>query len=358
MALQFFSTLLCVAMLLASHNVHAQDDGKMAAMPNKKPIVEKNKTATEKSEEAVPEEGADDVVVKKPISAIGSMKKVTAKYEDTLVHMARAHNLGFIEIRAANPHLDPWIPGEGAEVILPQMHILPDAQRKGVVINLPEMRLYYYQDPAQDPISLPIGVGREGLATPMGKTTVVRKKAAPTWRPTQRMRDEDPELPAVVEAGPENPLGDYALYLGWPTYLIHGTNKPYGIGRRVSSGCIRMYPEGIEKLFSRVPVGTQVNVINQPIKTAWVDDTLYLEAHVDLEDALTMEKDGVLPDYDVDEQDIADIMEVAGEDAQDIDWDIIKNTLRKRQGYPVEIARRAPGHSSDDETKPASSSEE
>ncbi len=274
------------------------------------------------------------------ISSIGKITKVTAKYEDTLVHMARANNIGFIEIRAANPHLDPWIPGEGAKVILPTMHILPNAPHKGIVINLAEMRLYYYQDSDQLPISLPIGIGREGLSTPTGVTKVVRKKEAPTWRPTKRMRDEDPKLPAVVEPGPDNPLGDYALYLGWPQYAIHGTNKPYGIGRRVSSGCIRMYPEGIDKLFSRVPVGTAVNVVDQPIKTAWVDDKLYLEAHTSQKDSLTMEKDGKLPEYEVSESDVADIMAVAGADAKDIDWEAIHSALRKRHGYPVVIAKR------------------
>ena len=274
------------------------------------------------------------------ITSVGKMSQVTAKYEDTLVHMARANNIGFIEIRAANPHLDPWIPGEGANVILPTMHLLPDAPKRGIVINLAEMRLYYYQDPKQAPISLPIGIGREGLGTPKGKTKVVRKKKSPTWRPTKRMRDEDPKLPAVVGPGPENPLGDYAIYLGWPQYAIHGTNKPYGIGRRVSSGCIRMYPEGIERLFSRVPVGTPVNVVDQPIKTAWVDDKLYLEAHTSQTDSLTMEKDGKLPDYVVAESDIADIMAVAGKSAQDIDWESIHEALRKRHGYPIVIATR------------------
>ncbi|MBL4589707.1 MAG: L,D-transpeptidase family protein [Alphaproteobacteria bacterium] len=274
------------------------------------------------------------------ITSIGQMRQVRAKYEDTLVHMARANNIGFIEIRAANPHLDPWIPGEGANVIIPTMHILPDAPHQGIVINLAEMRLYYYQDPEQAPISLPIGIGREGLGTPKGKTKIVRKTEGPTWRPTARMREEDPKLPAVVKAGPDNPLGDYALYLGWPQYAIHGTNKPYGIGRRVSSGCIRMYPEGIERLYSRVPVGTVVNVVDQPIKTAWVDDKLYLEAHTSQKDSLTMEKDGKLPDYEVSEKDISNIMEVAGKDAKEINWDAIHETLRKRHGYPVVIAKR------------------
>ena len=278
----------------------------------------------------------------KEITAVGEMGLVTAKYEDTLVHMARANNIGFIEIRAANPHLDPWIPGEGEKVILPTMHLLPDAPHQGIVINLAEMRLYYYQDPDQAPITLPIGIGRDGLGTPKGKTKVTRKKEGPTWRPTARMREEDPKLPAVVEPGPENPLGDYALYLGWPTYAIHGTNKPYGIGRRVSSGCIRMYPEGIEKLYSRVPVGTKVNVIDQAIKTAWVDDKLYLEAHTSQEDAMTMEKDGKLPDYEVSELDIENIMAVAGPTVEDVDWDAIHEALRKREGYPIVIAKRRP----------------
>ena len=270
---------------------------------------------------------------------IGDMEDYKAVYEDTLVHLARKHDLGFVEIRAANPDLDPWIPGEGAEVILPKRHLLPDAPREGIVINLPEMRIYAYLNGDEAPNTYPIGIGREGLATPTGKTSIVRKKEGPTWRPTERMLEEDPELEPVVPPGPDNPLGTHALYLGWATYAMHGTNRPFGIGRRVSSGCIRLYPEDIVKFFGQVPVGTPVNVINQPIKVAWIGNELYLEAHPDMEQAIKMEETGVVEQQKFTDEDMAFIIKKAGEYADRLNWPKIRNTLRERTGYPVRIAR-------------------
>ncbi len=270
---------------------------------------------------------------------IGEMGSYTAVYEDTLVHLARDHDLGFVEIRAANPDLDPWIPGEGAEVVLPKMHLLPDAPREGLVINLAEMRVYAYLNADEAPYTYPLGIGREGLDTPMGKTTVVRKKDGPSWHPTKRMRDEDPELPAVVGPGPENPLGTHAIYLGWPTYLMHGTNRPYGIGRRVSSGCIRMYPEDIKTFFDQVPVGTKVNVIHQPIKVGWIDNELYLEAHTTMDEAIKMEETGAVSDHKLSDEDMAVIVDRAGQYKDLLNWPRIREAVRLRAGYPVRIAR-------------------
>ena len=184
----------------------------------------------------------------------GGMRETTtyrATHEDTLLDVARRFSLGYVEIVAANPGTDPWIPGEGTNVVLPTVHLPPEAAPEGIVINLADMRLYYFAEPGGPMQSFPIGIGREGLLTPLGSTTVVRKNENPTWRPTPRMRAENPELPEAVPAGPDNPLGNRAMYLGWPQYLIHGTNKPLGIGRRTSSGCVRMYPEDVEYLFDR-----------------------------------------------------------------------------------------------------------
>lgn len=270
---------------------------------------------------------------------VGEMETYTAVYEDTLVHLARDHGIGFVEIRAANPKLDPWIPGDGAEVILPKRHLLPHAPREGIVINLPEMRVYAFVNGDDAPYTYPLGVGREGLDTPLGKTSVIRKKAGPTWRPTERMRKEDPELPAVVPPGEDNPLGTHALYLGWPTYAIHGTSKPYGIGRRVSSGCIRMYPEHIKLFFEQIPVGTKVNVVDQPIKVAWIDNELYLEAHPDMEQSLKMEEYGEVEQYDFSDADMERIIDVAGRYHDVLNWPRIRMALRERSGYPVRIAR-------------------
>ncbi|MFP4098702.1 MAG: L,D-transpeptidase family protein [Alphaproteobacteria bacterium] len=272
------------------------------------------------------------------LNYVGDMDTYEAVYEDTLVHLARTHDLGFVEMRAANPTLDPWIPGEGAEVILPKRHLLPDAPREGVVINLPEMRVYAYLNEDDAPYTYPIGIGREGLDTPTGKTSIVRKREKPIWYPTARMREEDPELPAAVPPGEENPLGTHALYLGWPTYAMHGTNRPFGIGRRVSSGCIRLYPEDIKAFYEQVPVDTPVNVINQPIKVAWIGSDLYLEAHPDLEQAIKMEEMGLVEQQKFTDEDMAYIIEKAGTYSERLNWPRIRNALRERKGYPVRIA--------------------
>lgn len=271
---------------------------------------------------------------------VGAMSHYKTSYEDTLVKIARAHDLGFNELRSANPTIDPWLPGDGGDLVLPGRHLLPDAPRDGIVINLPEMRLYYFYQPDQPPITHPLGVGREGLSTPSGETQVIRKTEGPSWRPTARMREEDPSLPAVVPAGPENPLGTHALYLGWPEYALHGTNKPYGIGRRVSSGCIRLYPEDIATFYDKVPVGTKVRVVNQPIKLAWIKDELYLEAHPSLDQADKIEQEGGLPSYELAEDDLKAIGKAAGEDYALLDWDAIRQAIYERSGIPVVVAVR------------------
>jgi len=272
---------------------------------------------------------------------VGEMKEISAKYEDTFVHLSRDYNLGYIEMRAANPYVDPWVPGANRKLILPTRHLLPDAPRKGVIINLPEMRLYYFPKNGDAPITHPIGVGREGLDTPTGVTKITRKKDGPTWRPTPRMRKEDPTLPVSVPPGPENPLGTHALYLGWPQFLIHGTNKPYGIGRRISSGCIRMYPEDITTVFGQVPVGTAVQVVDQPLKFAWIDNRLYLEANATLQQSIQMEERGEVTRSEMTQVEEDLVTKYAGEWADKIRWAAVRTAIRERNGYPVEIARRS-----------------
>ena len=268
---------------------------------------------------------------------VGNMQTVSAKHEDTLLQIMRDNNVGYVEIRAANPDVDIWLPGEGTQVIIPSRHILPDTPKKGIVINLSEMRLYSYVNGANKPITHPIGIGREGLGTPTGTTKITRKKAGPSWRPTPRMREENPSLPAVVPPGDTNPLGTHALYLGWPAYLIHGTLRPWGIGRRVSSGCIRMLPEDIIKVFKNTPVGTPVRVIKQPFKLAWIDDTLYLEAHADEELADGIEKDGKVKTRKVPSSLFTQVRTIAGKHSDDVDWDHVKKVAQERRGYPIAI---------------------
>lgn len=274
---------------------------------------------------------------------IGQMQEMTAAYEDTIVHIGREYGVGFVEMRAANPSVDPWLPGAGTRIVIPTLNILPDTAREGVVINLAEMRLYHYTTPNSEPVTFPIGIGRDGLTTPLGVTTIQRKKADPTWTPTERMRREDPTLPVSVPPGPDNPMGSHALYLGFPTIAIHGTNKPYGIGRRVSSGCIRMFPEDITQAFDRMPVGTKVTVVDQPIKAAWIGDRFFLEVHPTQQQAALMEVEGSVPDYQLSERDLSYIMRVAGKDAQNLDWQRIRQVVKERKGFPIPIATKSAG---------------
>lgn len=268
---------------------------------------------------------------------IGETEYYRAKYEDTLVHLAKDHGIGFVEIRAANPALDPWIPGAGAKVVLPKQHLLPDAPRSGIVINLPEMRLYFFEETNKPPRSYPLGVGREGLDTPTGTTTIVRKKVGPSWTPTERMRKEDPELKAYYPPGPENPMGTHAMYLGWPTYAIHGTDKPYSIGRRASSGCIRMYPDAVKDIFPRVPLGTKVTVVDQPIKVGWIGEKMYIEVHPTQEQNLRVEDIGTLSSYEITRADIRRINKKAGKFKDHIDWEAVRAAVRAHTGVPSEV---------------------
>jgi len=218
---------------------------------------------------------------------VGHNLVVYSHHEDTLLDIGRAFDIGYNEIVNANPDLDPWLPGENQRVIVPNRFILPDAPHVGIVINLAEMRLYYYpkanKNERQKVITHPIGVGREGWTTPLGKTRITQRIKDPSWTPPASIKAEhlqkgDP-LPNVVPAGPNNPLGAFAMRLAMPGYLLHGTNKPYGVGMRVSHGCMRLFPEDIEHLFGIVPVDTPVEVLYQPDKAGLLDGELYLEAH-------------------------------------------------------------------------------
>jgi L,D-transpeptidase ErfK/SrfK len=227
------------------------------------------------------------------IDVIGQVETITAGRDDTLLDIARRYDLGQNEILYANPAVDRWLPEENSVVVLPTRFILPNVERTGLVLNLPEMRLYYFPKPGRGEtpvvITHPVSVGRMDWETPLGKTSIINKQIDPEWRPPQSLKDEaiaegnDP-LPDVVKAGPDNPLGRYAMRLGIPGYLIHSTNKPYGVGMRVTHGCLRMYPEDIEKLFEDIPVGTPVLLINEPIKLGWFAGTLFVELHPPLEE--------------------------------------------------------------------------
>lgn len=200
----------------------------------------------------------------------------------TLEYVAAYYKLGLSNMIEANPLVDPIVPLKGSNLTVPTRLILPDTRREGIVINSPEMRLYYYHDNKVD--VFPIGIGEVGKGTPLSWVTKVeRKRANPTWTPTAQMRAEaaaaGEPLPAVWPAGPDNPMGLFALYVG-KLFAIHGTNADFGIGLRVSHGCVRLRHDDIEYLFNNVPVGTRVEFINKPIKyTKTADGGIYIEVH-------------------------------------------------------------------------------
>jgi L,D-transpeptidase ErfK/SrfK len=268
---------------------------------------------------------------------IGAPMIVYARHEDTFVSLARAHNVGFEALRRANPDVDAWLPGEGTSVVIPQQFVLPRAERVGIIVNLPELRLYYFPGDGRV-ITHPISIGRMDWGTPIGRTTVVGKTRNPAWYPPQSIRDEhaalnDP-LPTIVPPGPDNPLGKHALRLGIPGYLIHGTNKPSGVGMRVTHGCIRMFPEDIEALFEAVEPGTPVRIVNQPYKLGWRDEGLYLEAHLPLGE-----------EHAANEWDLTEFtrlfVEATEERQGDVQWDSAEAVIRAARGIPEFVSVEA-----------------
>lgn len=253
---------------------------------------------------------------------------------DDLVELALDYRVGYVELLAANPGVDPWLPGVGTELVIPGEHILPDAPRRGIIVNLAELRLYHFAADRRV-ASMPIGIGSEGLETPLGDTTVVNKRKDPTWWPPPSIRVEKPELPASVPPGPDNPLGAFALDLGLPLYRIHGTNRPYGVGRRVSHGCIRLYPEDIAALFAEVRVGTPVRIVDQPVKLGWQDGRLYLEMHPTQQQVDAIEAGGAIdgwPPQDPTEL-IRAFVAASGRDVQ-VNWTVVDRIAQARTGVP------------------------
>lgn len=275
---------------------------------------------------------------------IGRVQVTTAVHADTFVDLARRFNVGYEELVRANPGVDPWLPGEGRRIVLPTAFLLPNAPREGVVINVAAMRLFYFPKPqAGEPQTIytfPIGIGRVGWKTPEGTTKIVRKAKNPIWRPGAGVRAEHREngeiLPAVVPAGPDNPLGTRAMYLGWPSYLIHGTNKPAGVGLRSSHGCIRLFPEDVELLYELVKPGEKVTVVNQPFVFGWQGDVLHLQAFDVLEDD---PRDWRNATKRLLSRNLADKIEHRlRERREQVDWEAVQRLAHEPHGVPVPIA--------------------
>lgn len=252
---------------------------------------------------------------------VGEVSTVFATHDDTLVDIARRHGFGYQEIVRANPDVDVWVPGEGTEIVLPGRFVLPAGPRRGIVLNIAEYRLYYFPDPGAGEnamvMTYPISIGRQDWETPIGLTQVVQKVVDPAWYPPQSVREEHAAegrpLPSIVPPGPENPLGSRAMRLGLPGYLIHGTNRPAGVGMRVTHGCLRMFPEDIEYLFDHVPLKTRVRIINEPVKLGWDGDRLVIEAHQVLTAGPVETSDEPLPGAGPDDTAVAAAAETANE---------------------------------------------
>ncbi len=270
---------------------------------------------------------------------IGAPRYILAKAEDTLIDLAREYHLGFTELRAANPGVDPWLPGAGTQILLPTGHLLPDGPREGLLLNLADQRLYYFVPGTGRVESYPIGTGREAWDTPQGTTRIVRKKRNPSWYVPKSIREEDPTLPKVVGPGPQNPLGRFAMYLGWPAYLIHGTNSPWGVGRRVSHGCIRLYPEDIAQLFPRIPKGTAVTVVKQQVKIGRVSGELMVEIHPSPKQTDEIEANGKFTPEPLPELAYM-LVTMAGNAVRRIDWSAVNRAARERRGVPVRILKQ------------------
>lgn len=276
-------------------------------------------------------------------TVIGEIIKVKADQSETLLDIARRNGFGYQDMKLVNPDVDIWLPEQGAEITLPAQFVLPVAPMEGIVLNIPEMRLYYYppkiKGKPQEVITYPLGVGRAGWNTPYMKTRVIEKKANPNWYPPESIRKEhekagDP-LPKIVKAGPDNPLGAFAMRLGNPDYLIHGTNKPYGIGMRVSHGCIRLYPEHIKALFSKVTLRTPVNIINQPYKIGIKENNIYLEAHPFLDED-TEKYENNLTSV------VALIIDISNDKDYELDWSAAYAAINKPTGLPIVIGKYLP----------------
>ena len=267
-------------------------------------------------------------------SVVGALAIVDSRAGDTMSDLARHFGLGFTDITLANPQLDPWVLNDSQEVLLPLQFILPDAAHHGIVLNLANMRLFFYPKNQNSVQTYPVGIGRDGWHTPLGTTKVVEKRVKPAWTvPASILREHqklgDP-LPKVIPAGPDNPLGEYAMPLGFTGYLIHGTNKPYGIGMQVSHGCVQLYPEDVEDLFKKVGVGTPVQIVHQPYLAAWDENMLYLEAHQPLSKWVKQDKKL--------KKAIRQKLEtLAAERGAVIDWQRVDAVLHRTDGIPAPV---------------------
>ena len=270
------------------------------------------------------------------IDIIGNIKFYKTKSDENLIDIARSNNLAFPEIMSANQEInDPWVIEAEKHLLLPNKHLLPNVKREGIVVNKGDLRLYYFSEDKKV-YSYPIGIGRGDWETPTGNARITGKKKNPYWTVPESILEEEPHWPKVVKPGPKNPLGTRAIYLSMPGYLLHGTNKPWGVGMKVSHGCIRLYPEGIEELYELVKKGENVQIIDQPVKSGWKDNVLYIEVHsmhpYGQEDKALIENNlRLLP------QATESLQKTAGHHIANINWKKVVEIVRIASGKPEAI---------------------
>jgi L,D-transpeptidase ErfK/SrfK len=276
-----------------------------------------------------PREAQDGVLPDDGVpSLVGRHGSYRAQTGDTLIELARRAGLGYRELLRANPHLDPWLPSAGTRILLPYAFLVPSGIGPGITVNLAELRLYYvWRERNRMQVRVyPVGIGAEDWDTPVGNFEIISKIIRPAWTPPPAMRQLDPRLPNQVPAGPFNPLGEYWLGLSASGYGIHGTNRPYGVGRRISHGCLRLYPTDIRDLFARVATGSPVRIIDQPVKVGLSNGRLLLEVHGGHKDdegkllTETLRQVALLP--------------WQGR----LNWPVLKTAIRRQRGIPVIIS--------------------
>lgn len=266
-----------------------------------------------------------------PIIGVRSATFVSG--EDTLLDIAFRHGVGFEAVARLNPEVDPWIPEAGARIELPTEIVLPDAPHEGLVINIPEMRLFDYRS-GEPPEVLSVAIGDPEDQTPVGRWKIGQKRADPIWNVPRSIREERPELPARVAPGPKNPLGDRWMTLGTSSYGIHGTNVRWSIGRQATHGCVRLYNDDMRRLFDSTPQGTPVHIVYQSVKIGHRNGVVYLEVHPDFY--------GQQPDRDTQTRVHLLVLGLRGGlDGGSIDGELVMKTLTEARGAPIKIGRLA-----------------
>ena len=264
---------------------------------------------------------------------IGEITKHTVAKGEFFQQLAQRYNVGFLALMEANPGIDPLLPQEGTVLSIPTQMILPYGKHEGIVINLSELRLYYFNNAKQTVNVFPVGIGKIGNATPKLISEITEKRSNPNWFPTVDKRKEHfekygVELPRMVKAGPNNPLGDYAMRIGQSTYLIHGTNQRFGIGMRASSGCIRMNPEDIEWLFKQADSGTKVKIIDEPIKMTYLTPS---QRMIEIHSPLSLSDDHKPSLYPLS----SGVKNFIGKDPKDLK--ALEEIMKKPKGLPVRV---------------------